>query len=310
MREIRSPLDGILSPFAARAAVDAYAVQGLSPLLVADFTTPYYRKAGSTSTFDSTFTHSRAGNATIVDSDGLIKWAPHNFVLRSQEFNLSPWQLAAQGSGITPTVTPAYATAPDGSSTAARLQCSRASAGGGDRSRLQQSSISYSPIGSQVTRGLWVKSTDGSNQVVQIEDSSENFSGITATVGADWQFIEVTYDVLLSASGNIWIGLLNANTSALTTDILIWGAHAYRSDLGGMVNNPDRGDSYVPTTSAAVYQARRNHHTWNGSAWVNSGLLLRILLLIAMIFLRGQRRIQQKAQTPLKQRIRAVTIPQ
>jgi len=31
------------------------------------------------------------------------------------------------------------------------------------------------------------------------------------------------------------------------TSIYIWGAHLYRSDLGGMVDNPDRGDSYVPT---------------------------------------------------------------
>jgi hypothetical protein len=40
-----------------------------------------------------------------------------------------------------------------------------------------------------------------------------------------------------------------------------------------MVNNPDRGNSYVPTTSSAVYLPRRGHHVYNGSAWVNEGLL-------------------------------------
>jgi hypothetical protein len=55
-----------------------------------------------------------------------------------------------------------------------------------------------------------------------------------------------------------------------------WGAHLYRSDLGGMVDNPDQSagfETYVPTTSAARYLPRRGHHVWNGSAWVNEGLL-------------------------------------
>jgi hypothetical protein len=40
-----------------------------------------------------------------------------------------------------------------------------------------------------------------------------------------------------------------------------------------MVNNPDRGDSYVPTTTTPVYLSRRGHHIYNGSAWVNEGIL-------------------------------------
>jgi len=72
-------------------AVDAYGVLGINPLLVADFEEGYYRKAGSTSTFDSTFTHSRAGNATMVDSDGLIKWAPHNVATYSEDISESAW---------------------------------------------------------------------------------------------------------------------------------------------------------------------------------------------------------------------------
>ena len=195
MREIRSPLDGILSPFAARAGVDAYAVQGLSPLLVADFTSPYYRKAGSTSTFDSTFTHSRAGNATMVDSDGLIKWAPHNLALNSA---------------------------------------------------------------APATQSITVVS--GADYTVEITGS-----GSVALTGAGTGTVTAGNPVEITAS---------TTTLTLTvtgTPSTMW---AYRSDLGGMVNNPDTGTSYVPTTSAAVYQARRNHYTYNGTSWVNSGLLL------------------------------------
>ena len=53
----------------------------------------------------------------------------------------------------------------------------------------------------------------------------------------------------------------------------IWGAHLYRSDLGGMVNNSTTGDSYVTTTSSAVYLPRVGHHIYNGSTWVNEGVL-------------------------------------
>ena len=195
MREIRSPLDGILSPFAAKPPADAYAVQGLSPLLVADFTTPYYRKAGAVSTFDSTFTHSRAGEATMVDSDGLIKWAPHNLALNSA---------------------------------------------------------------APATQSITVVS--GADYTVEITGS-----GSVALTGAGTGTVTAGNPVEITAS---------TTTLTLTvtgTPSTMW---AYRSDLGGMVNNPDTGTSYVPTTSAAVYQARRNHYTYNGISWVNSGLLL------------------------------------
>jgi len=193
MREIRSPLDGILSPFATER--DAYSAAGLSPLLVADFTKPYFRKAGNTSTFSDTFTHSRAGNATMVDSDGLIKWAPHNLALNSA---------------------------------------------------------------APATQSITVVS--GADYTVEITGS-----GSVALTGAGTGTVTAGNPVEITAS---------TTTLTLTvtgTPSTMW---AYRSDLGGMVNNPDRGDSYVPTTSAAIYQARRNHHTYNGTSWVNSGLLL------------------------------------
>jgi hypothetical protein len=41
-----------------------------------------------------------------------------------------------------------------------------------------------------------------------------------------------------------------------------------------MVDNPDTGNSYVPTTSAARYLPRRGHHIYNGAEWVNEGVLV------------------------------------
>jgi hypothetical protein len=158
-----------------------------------------------------------------------------NIVERSEEFHLTPWSLVLQGLGSTPTVTPNYATAPNGTNTATRLQCSRTATGTADRSRVQQS-VTY-PLGATLSRSIWVKSTSGASQVIQITDSSENNSSNLVTVGSEWERVTITYNAALSANGNFWIGLLNAETTALTTDVLIWGAQL---EIGPAVTNYQR----------------------------------------------------------------------
>jgi hypothetical protein len=63
---------------------------------------------------------------------------------------------------------------------------------------------------------------------------------------------------------------ITATTTTLTlTKVgaldLMW---AYRSDLGGMQNNPVTGDSYVATGSQAVYMDRTNNYIRKDGAWV------------------------------------------
>jgi hypothetical protein len=67
--------------------------------------------------------------------------------------------------------------------------------------------------------------------------------------------------------------MFTKNTGSSDIDFYVCAPHIYRSDLGGMVDNPDRGDSYVPTTSSKLYLPRIGHHVYNGSAWVNEGYL-------------------------------------
>lgn len=174
---------------------DAYLTNGYSPALVLDFGQDYYRVGGSDSTHAAALTSERSGLATMVDSDGVLKWGAHNLALNS---------------------------------------------------------------------------------------ASPATQGVTVVVGADYT-VEITGSgsVALSGagSGTVTAGSpveITATTTTLTLTVTgspttMW---CYRSDLGGMVNNPDRGDSYVPTTSAARYLARRNNYGWNGSTWVNKGLLL------------------------------------
>ena len=105
---------------------------------------------------------------------------------------------------------------------------------------------------------------------------------ITVVSGADYT-VEVagSGSVTLSGAGTGSVTEGNpvevtASTTSLTLTVVgspdrIW---AYRSDLGGMQNNPDRGDSYVPTTSSARYLPRRGNHIYNGTSWVNEGVLV------------------------------------
>ena len=51
---------------------------GIKPQLVFDFANENYFTGLRRSTFDAAMTHTRSGNATMVDSDGVLKWAPHN----------------------------------------------------------------------------------------------------------------------------------------------------------------------------------------------------------------------------------------
>lgn len=242
-----------------------YVVQGKSPELVADFYRDYYRADSVNTDFDSLFTFSRTGLATMVDSDGLLKWCPHNLLPNSNDFD--EWTLNSGGTGSDPVVTGGQPD-PFGGNDAWRLQCDK---GVGDTlsdfSYIQQL-VTFD--GELCTRSVWAKSNNGSEQTITLEVSSGAGS---ITVTEDWQ----QFDIVGLTAGDVSfeLGLRGGSIgSDQTCDILIYGAHLYRSDLGGMVNNPDRGDSYVPTSGSAVYLPRRGHHVWDGSQWVNKGLLI------------------------------------
>ena len=154
----------------------------------------------SDATLSNTITHSRAGNATMVASDGLIKWAPHNLALNSA---------------------------------------------------------------SPATQSITVVS--GADYTVEcIGSGSITLSGAgtgTVTEGNEVEVTASTTTLTLTVSGS-----LDA----------MW---CYRSDLGGMAPVPagersfPSASTYVPTTSSARYLPRVGHHVYNGSAWVNEGVL-------------------------------------
>ena len=263
----------------SRAVGSAYSVGGKDPKLVADFDGEYYRANGGKTTFSNLITHSRAGNATMVDSDGLIKWGPHNLLTYSEEFDNAAW--TADGASLS-----SGQADPEGGNSAYLMY--RTSSGTGT-SRIY--SGSFTDIGVNTT-SIWVKSSgaqwvwlapvssvagvwfDVVNGVVGTETG--NYTGL---IVADGDFYKLSVTDPDNTLTRVRIYIVDSDFGSDFTKngedgVVIYGAHIYRSDLGGMVDNPDRGDSYVPTTSSAVYLPRRGHHKYNGDQWVNKGILV------------------------------------
>lgn len=244
---------------------DAYSIQGLSPAVVSDFTKNYYRSGSTDSNFANTFDYTGASTKTMTDSDGKLKWGPHNLLNYSEQFDNAYWVKTASGTGSVPVVSPNFGLSPDETLTADRLQLDSGLAG---NSQISSTAFATS-IGTVYTFSVWMRSLSGSPIVTMFNNSATQNVTVTPT----WQMFTFTQtatvltDTVRLAKRDVW-------SSTGAADILVWGAHLFRSDLGGMVNNPDTGNSYVPTTASAVYLPRRGNHLYNGYAWVNKGLLL------------------------------------
>jgi hypothetical protein len=253
----------------------AYAANSITPQLVADFKGGVYGKNSALSTFDNVLNHTRNGNATMVDADGLLKWAPHNLMQNSLGLTIA---------GYTPT----------------RITLS-VSSGVFSVTETTESSnhrvfdASMGTVPNQTTAVFEVKAngrTKGSLlggyatsanaadfdlTAVTITDTASNVisSGIEALADG-WYRITLVYAEI---QGAVILALrddsgANSYVGDGVSGMLFRFPHTYRSDLGGMVNNPATGNSYVPTTNAAVYLPRVGNHVYNGTSYVNEGLLL------------------------------------
>ena len=210
----------------------------------------------------------------------VIKWAPHNLLTYSED--LSNWTIGGQTLDLN------SETAPDGTQTADKLIAQTGST-------YQQVTYSNSFSGLALTQRVWAKAA-GYNFFMMNGPTAGDFTffnlsnGTVGTTSGDHSNVTITdagngwylcsVDCVSDGSG-AGFGMSNADGVSQfagngTDGIYLWGMHLYRSDLGGMVDNPDQPlsrASYVPTTSSAKYLPRIGHHVYNGSAWVNEGLL-------------------------------------
>jgi hypothetical protein len=181
----------------------------------------------------------------------VIKWAPHNLLTYSEDFSQSVW-FKHSGSNIG---FEGGFSDPDGGVAAFKL-----------------TNVNDYIIQNAFTNGnkklIWARTVSGTGTVGLLSHNSA--SGSTYSLTEDWQLFSRDFDT--TETGGVSFYAVDFRAGDLT-EILVYAPHVYRSDLGGMVDNPDRGDSYVPTTASAVYLPRRGHHVYNGYEWVNDGVL-------------------------------------
>ena len=249
---------------AREGTLSSYAVNNFDPKLVFDFTGNVFKTGGVASTLANSVTHARAGQATMVDSDGLIKWAPHNLFKSSENYNLNGWYRNQY------TVTPNNDIAPDGTTTANLVSTTDVSA-----SYLMDDGTAFTNIGNYTIK-FWAKANTGVSTLRiwtwMLGGSAGSSGQTTFNLTNEWQLLEINPTITTAGQPRIRIDQPGTGASSF----YLWGAHAYRSNLGGMVNNPSQPtgfETYVPTTSSPVYLPRLGHHIYNGSAWVNEGIL-------------------------------------
>jgi hypothetical protein len=257
-----------------------FAVNDVEAALALSFITNEYRTGNSETTFADAFTGtspkltystSAGSNSTMVNSEGKIVWAPHNLIMNSEDFRASgpssPW-VHQNGASITENAL----TAPDGSSNGTQLDLS-ASTGSQIR---HDHNLSSSLVADLIFR-VWVRCANGTTEKVRLQ----SYSAVDGTqvsndlsVSDTWTPVDLDFSKSSGAATSVYIK--NATDGAART-IYAWGAHVYRSDLGGMAPVPgaDTGfETYVPTNGNAEYLPRVGHHVYNGSTWVNEGLLI------------------------------------
>ena len=227
-----------------------------------------YRAAGSRPTLDQRFakdtslvdkisgqnlvTFSRASSGTYVGSDGLIKTSPVNLVTYSEEFDQSAWIKLGVGSGSSAIVTPNFASAPDGTQTAERLQCDLNGnvLSAGNQSLIYQT---YTSSGDQVI-SIYVKSNTGSNQTIYFANTQT--SGDLITVTPQWQRFNFPHSAPIYT---LAIGLRGRTGGGIddTADVLIWGAQAEEGTTA---------TDYIPTGATKSGAPRFDYDPLNGES--------------------------------------------
>jgi len=238
-----------------------------------------------------------------------IKWAPHNLLPYSEDFSeftkadsrgdssLTFTQITDStnpiGSSLVTKFSPNFVTDPESSARLIRIYKSIGTTQGGEILSL---SVFVKPITTTSTypndieRDLYLRlSMDNQVSIGFINLNSQVTSGSNVTytsVGDGWYkaTAQLTRNSNLDTNTNCFLSISNREPESFDPypqadlDVRLTGFHVYRSDLGGMVNNPETGDSYVRTAGRPIGSELVTNGTFDTdsdwtkpSGWVISG---------------------------------------
>ncbi len=174
---------------------------------------------------DLSFT--RASNGTRINSAGLVEVTPWNLLQYSEDFaNTSIWTQDAAGTG-TISVTANYGVAPNGTTTADRVQMTK----GSIYTQIYQTMTVIS--GAQYTLSVYLKSLSGTPTITTLYNTA--VAG-TKTLTTEWVRYDFTF---IAASSTIYPMIALYGSDSASMDVLAWG---YQLNIGSTAK------PYFPTT--------------------------------------------------------------
>jgi hypothetical protein len=218
--------------------------------------------------FSDIVTFSRSSNATRIGPTGRVEYAPHNLLLRSQEFDNAAWSKNAS------TITANAAIAPDGTVTADKLVENSSNDGhyalnllSGTNGTIYTASVylkmaerryAVFDVTDALTGGIYVYVDLQTGVITQSATAAGSWTGASASitsVGNGWYRVSITGKLGANNTAAPLVVLSNSPTGGEvpvytgdgTSGIYLWGAQ--------LSVGPYPLD-YTPTTSAAVYGPR------------------------------------------------------
>lgn len=203
---------------------------------------------------DPRITFSRASNATLVGSDGLIQYAPHNLLTYSENFDDAVWIKT------TSTVTANTVIAPDGTITADTLTAN------GVDSALGEQNISTT-AGQSYVFSVYLKADAPTILSIFIVDGGGG-SGNTqqvVSVTTSWQRFTVTR-TLSAGTTVVSCQIGGANSFSTGESVYLWGAQLnegslqpyYTTSVKNLLNYSQNFDNATGWVSAAPYSVTPN----------------------------------------------------
>lgn len=180
---------------------------------------------------------------TLACKGLLIEESRTNLLTYSQVVGGTNWSVFNFGVALLPVVTTNFATAPDNTLTASRIEMSL---GGGatsaDYAILQHFSITITTATSY-TASIYLKSNTASSYVVLFRDDLGASPSQLWTVTPTWQRFTVTYTSSTVSAYGVKLWLRGALGTSSTADILAWGG---QYEAGAF------GTSYIPVVATTL----------------------------------------------------------